>query len=235
MGTHSAMASKPRSLCTRATPARAAIAAIRQSFGRRTVRPERPHLTVDRSGGPIVQPGVHPHQRQALGEHREALEGPGSGAPARISITIGSLVATSAPPASHSRSSPRARALAAADGPVGLRPAQPWLLWFDAEGRQLPVVVPVDDIPETPTRLLANLMHIADEIAAQGGDDATAAMTLSRPGSARVQDGDRAWARALHRQGALAGVRLWPVHLATTGSVRPLTLDDVGWTHPHTA
>jgi hypothetical protein len=121
-------------------------------------------------------------------------------------------------------------------GPWGFGRRSLWLLWFDAEGCQLPIVVPVDDIPESPDeQMLATLVQIVDEVGAHAGVGTSVAVALSRPGSARVQDGDRAWARAIRSQGALAGLRLWPMHLATKGSVRPLTLDDVGWARPHPA
>jgi hypothetical protein len=35
-------------------------------------------------------------------------------------------------------------------GPWAFGRRSPWPLWFDADGRQLPIVVPVDDVPEYP-------------------------------------------------------------------------------------
>jgi hypothetical protein len=124
-------------------------------------------------------------------------------------------------------------------GPWGFERRSLWLLWFDAAGFQLPIVVPIDDIPHLPDDdLVANLLHIAHEVAHvddSDGGGATVAVTLSRPGSARVTPSDRAWAQALLCQAAGTGVSLWPVHLATKGTLRPLTLDDVGWERPRSA
>ncbi|HEX2176564.1 MAG TPA: hypothetical protein VHG70_11700 [Nocardioidaceae bacterium] len=124
-------------------------------------------------------------------------------------------------------------------GPWGFERRSLWLLWFDEDGFQLPIVVPIDDIPDLPDDdMVGRLLQIAHEVAHVDGSDtggATVAVTLSRPGSARVTPSDRAWARALLGQAAGAGVSLWPVHLATKGTVRPLTLDDVGWERPRSA
>lgn len=60
-------------------------------------------------------------------------------------------------------------------------------------------------------------------------------MTLSRPGTSRLTDSDRAWALAIRAEARTAAIALWPIHLATTGSVRPMTLDDVGWARPQPA
>jgi hypothetical protein len=123
-------------------------------------------------------------------------------------------------------------------GPWGFGRRSLWVLWFDEDGTQLPVVVPVDDIPEAPDEeFLVNLMHIVEQVLGTGRDACagSVAMALSRPGSARLTDSDRCWARALRTEAQRSGVRLWPPHLATRGVVRPLTLDDVGWVRPQSA
>jgi hypothetical protein len=123
-------------------------------------------------------------------------------------------------------------------GPWGFGRRSLWVLWFDPDGAQIPLVVPIDDIAEVPDeRFLDNLMFIVDQVTR--ADDAegpvTVAMALSRPGSARLTDSDRCWARALRDHADRAAVHLWPLHLATRGVVRPLTLDDVGWVRPRSA
>jgi hypothetical protein len=121
-------------------------------------------------------------------------------------------------------------------GPWGFDRRSPWLLWFDADGFQLPIVVPVDDIPDLPDDLfLTNLVYVVDQIVQAEGDGTTVAFTLSRPGSSRLTDSDRTWARELRAHADRAGIALRPVHLATHGSVRPLTLDDLGWVDPRSA
>jgi hypothetical protein len=123
-------------------------------------------------------------------------------------------------------------------GPWGFGRRSLWLLWFDDDGCQLPVVAPIDDIPDLPDeRFVGNLMYIVDQVARADEAQATTtvAMALSRPGSSRVTDSDRRWARALRARAEHDGVALWPVHLATRGVVRPLTLDDIGWARPQSA
>ena len=123
-------------------------------------------------------------------------------------------------------------------GPWGFQQRSLWVLWFDGDGYQAPVIVPIDDIPDQPEdEFLVNLMYIVTEAAqvAETPGRVTVAMTLSRPGSSRVSDSDRAWAGALHDHALRADVALWPVHLATKGTARPLTLDDGGWARPRSA
>ncbi len=117
-------------------------------------------------------------------------------------------------------------------GPWGFGRRSLWLVWFDQDGHQLPVITPVDDIPEMPDEtFVANLMYIVDQVARVDEDApaTTVAMALSRPGTSRLTDGDRCWARSLRRGADEAAITLWPLHLATRGSVRQLRLDDVGW------
>ena len=103
-----------------------------------------------------------------------------------------------------------------------------WLAWFDADGRQLPLVVPVDDLPDQPDRqLVTNTAWIAARVAADtAGDGANVAMAVSRPGSPAVNDGDRAWATGLRAAADDQGLQMWDLHLATPGHVRPLPLDE---------
>ena len=51
----------------------------------------------------------------------------------------------------------------------------------------------------------------------------TVAFLLSRPGSARMTDGDRCWARELSAAAVRVGVRLQPIHLATDEALRKVS------------
>lgn len=107
-----------------------------------------------------------------------------------------------------------------------------WIIWFDDRGRQLPVVVPIDDLPEElEPDGVDNLVMIIGEPAELGA--ASVALLLSRPGPGSVIREDRHRANALlagvHRaqqRGAL-DLTVWPLHLATTDSVRQLPADDL--------
>src|SRR3712207_5466647 len=65
-----------------------------------------------------------------------------------------------------------------------------WLAWFDAEGRQSPVLVPVDDLPVTPDPSMYEGLRLLNEtvVSAQLGEGSHLAMALCRPGEAVVAD-----------------------------------------------
>lgn len=97
------------------------------------------------------------------------------------------------------------------------------LLFLDRDGVQLPVVVPIDDVPERPDPLVVgNLCWIIAEALRQypGG---SAVVALTRPDIAQPDDYDRHWCRLLDAaaQQHHASIRL--VCLATPSSVRALS------------
>ncbi|SDT30861.1 hypothetical protein [Microlunatus soli] len=107
-----------------------------------------------------------------------------------------------------------------------------WMMWFDAHGRQLPAVMPIGNLrPSFDQSWLDNLIWIIDRTAEMGA--ASVALALSRPGTGSVTDQDRRWANPLiaacssaRSSGALR-LTVWPIHLATTNSVRTLSVDDL--------
>jgi hypothetical protein len=102
-----------------------------------------------------------------------------------------------------------------------------WTVWFDEDGDSLPIIVPIEDVPEHPgQQLVDNLLWSVKQII-EDSEAATAAMLLSRPGSARKQTDDLVWARALLAAAQRHEVALWPVHLATASGVQPFTPDDL--------
>ncbi len=91
------------------------------------------------------------------------------------------------------------------DGGFGRRTL--WLVLFDDDGRPAPAVVPVDDIPLTPSpQDVDRLGQFFDHLEGYG----TPVLLLSRPGLCAVQEHDRQWARALASR-----TPRWPLHLAT--------------------
>lgn len=99
-----------------------------------------------------------------------------------------------------------------------------WLSWFGADGRQLPLVTPIDDIPLRPDPdMLFGLTEVVDSIAREhAGPGAHVAMALCRPGEAEMTDDDAAWGPSL---GEALDERLdgtWSLHLAAGGRVEPL-------------
>lgn len=99
------------------------------------------------------------------------------------------------------------------------------LAWLDADDHLLPVVVPIDDIPEVPDDEfapgLAMVMGAAVEEHAPGG---SVVLILIRGGSTTVTAADRAWNRMLCSQDS---ARVRAVFVAAGGTVRPLPPDDV--------
>ena len=117
-----------------------------------------------------------------------------------------------------------ARWLAVLDPPVfGARSL--WLTWFGADGRQLPVVVPVDDLPRIPgTAMLLGLREVHDSVLTdQLGGDGHLALALCRPGEPTTTEDDDEWAEALRTvldDDQIDGT--WSLHVAAGGEVVPL-------------
>ena len=100
-----------------------------------------------------------------------------------------------------------------------------WLTWLGADGRQLPVVVPVEDVPQRPDpALLVGLREVHggvlhDQLGATGH----LALALCRPGDPAITEDDDAWADAL--RSVLDDEQTggsWSLHVAAGGSVLPL-------------
>jgi hypothetical protein len=110
-----------------------------------------------------------------------------------------------------------------------------WLAWFDADGRQTPLVVPIDDIPRRPDeQMLHGLVEVVDSVAREHlGSGAHVAMSLCRPGPGVADADDMTWADSLRTvlAGRLDGT--WSLHLAAGGRVTPLVESgSPGMPHP---
>jgi hypothetical protein len=104
-----------------------------------------------------------------------------------------------------------------------------WLLFLTSDGTQLPVVVPIDDVPERPDpELVGNLCHMVADVLSDAAPEGSAVITLTRPGSETVDDTDRYWFRTLHGAAREQGVPVRMLCLATKAGIRQLTLDDAG-------
>jgi hypothetical protein len=96
--------------------------------------------------------------------------------------------------------------------------------WFDAEGRQSPLLMPVDNLPVSPDPSMFDGLRVLNGtvVEAQLGDDSHLAMALCRPGEAVVSDSDDEWVDALSEVfDGLVG-QTWSLHLAAGGRVEPL-------------
>jgi hypothetical protein len=102
------------------------------------------------------------------------------------------------------------------------------LLFLDADGVQLPVAVPIDDVPERPDPLIVrNLCWIIAEALTlyPGG---SAVVVVTRPDSGPVGDADRCWASNLDRFAREHGAPIRMLCLATPSGVLRLTPNGAG-------
>lgn len=102
-----------------------------------------------------------------------------------------------------------------------------WLMGLTADGRQLPVIIPIDNLPR---RLWPpGLIQIGELLSLMVSDDATVAMALTCPWAPGHRDGfsrdDRRLAadiqsgvESARAQGAWPW-RTWPLHMARDGVV----------------
>jgi hypothetical protein len=99
-----------------------------------------------------------------------------------------------------------------------------WLTWLDSDGRMLPVLMPIDGVPELPDdELLDGLRRVHVGVSNQHlSDGGHFALALCRPGRAGVTANDTAWADSL--LAALDGTPIpgWSLHVAAAGAVVPV-------------
>lgn len=99
------------------------------------------------------------------------------------------------------------------------------LSWLGPDGRMLPIVIPVDDIPVVPEpAMLMNLRAVHDSVVDEQLDgDGHLAMALCRPGEPVLRGDDEVWVEALSAaldDGQIDGS--WSLHLGAGGEVVPL-------------
>jgi hypothetical protein len=100
-----------------------------------------------------------------------------------------------------------------------------WLTWVGDDGLMLPVIVPIDDLPDEPDRqLLSGLLQVAGGVLTDQlpDDDGHIAFALCRPGPPEVTMDDDAWAEALQLTFDDAIDGTWSLHLAAGGRVTQL-------------
>ncbi len=110
-------------------------------------------------------------------------------------------------------------------GPLGFGRRSLWLAVFDANGRPVPLLQPVDDIPLEPRRFLPQWQHFC-RTTLEMTAAASAAVLYTRPGSDPMNDRDRRWARAI-RASADGSARLWPTHFANDEHLTVFAPDDL--------
>ena len=99
-----------------------------------------------------------------------------------------------------------------------------WLFFLDKDGRQLPVLVPVDGIPDEPQPdEVAKLGWVIGQVLGESEPDGSVVITLTRPGPPVPDTADLSWHDALHAATSERGVRIRMMCLATPDGVAPLT------------
>lgn len=96
---------------------------------------------------------------------------------------------------------------------------QVWLMFLDAERRQLPVLLPTE-IPASPGEDDAQLIGDFISTMASELDARTAVITLERAGSPELSDTDRAWLATLLDSGEASGVPFHGPYLCHRRGVR---------------
>jgi hypothetical protein len=96
-----------------------------------------------------------------------------------------------------------------------------WLMWLHADGRGLPLIVPIDELPRRFDAVAARgLVQLATTIRDEQTDGGGhVALALCRPGHATVTGSDRAWADGLGRAAVDGDLGSWSLHLAAGGAV----------------
>lgn len=90
------------------------------------------------------------------------------------------------------------------------------LFFLDGDSRTLPVVIPVDDMPEDPEpALIENLCWILAQVLGEQGPDASVVIMLTRPGAGEPDSADLTWRDRLGDAAARQGVTVRMICLAT--------------------
>jgi hypothetical protein len=104
-----------------------------------------------------------------------------------------------------------------------------WLLFLAGDRVQLPVVVPIDDVPERPDpQLVGNLCDVIADVLSDAAPAGCAVVTLTRPGDDTANDSDRDWFRTLQEAARERGAAIGMICLATRAGVRQLRPDHAG-------
>lgn len=106
----------------------------------------------------------------------------------------------------------------------GVRPRRRtlWFVLLDGERRPLPVIVPVDLVPDEPEVLAMNDLGRVWHDILQGEPGASVLVMLERPGGATASITDHAWFVALRDTAARHGLALAAFFLATADDVARL-------------
>lgn len=103
---------------------------------------------------------------------------------------------------------------------------QLWLLFLDADDKQLPLVMPTDDFPGSARPEYAQALVRGVSQIMESAGAAQVIFVWERYAGADLTAIDRAWARQLHDECALRGVRVRAQLLSHKRGVRWIAPDD---------
>jgi hypothetical protein len=105
---------------------------------------------------------------------------------------------------------------------------QIWFLFLDSENIQLPLIMPVADLPALPD---AAVTRLADNVAFRVGhlNARAVIIVLERYAGTQFSTADTAWARALDEGFAAAGLPVRAVLVSHSRGVRWFAADDYRW------
>lgn len=104
---------------------------------------------------------------------------------------------------------------------------QTWFLFVDDGDVQLPLLVPLCDIPSPRDDDLDEGARVVLSRLCRAADAAGVIAVIERPGPPSLHSDDRAWARALHRAAATEDIDLRALLLSHDHGVRALGPDDL--------
>ncbi|MDM4762651.1 hypothetical protein QT381_06490 [Galbitalea sp. SE-J8] len=102
--------------------------------------------------------------------------------------------------------------------------AQTWFLFVDDDDVQLPLLIPIDDVPEDAA-VDATGAAMASLCDAAGA--AAMIVVIESPGTHELTDADRAWARVVRDAALAVDVELRALLLSHDHGVRALAPDDL--------
>lgn len=105
---------------------------------------------------------------------------------------------------------------------------QLWLMFLDQDDLQLPLLIPIDGLPDSPTddqsaEVLDRVRDVMEQIGATA-----IVVVLERYGSETLTAQDVEWARSLRRGCLRGGIALRAQLLSHRGGVRWIAQDDIG-------
>ncbi|UFU05510.1 hypothetical protein [Ruania halotolerans] len=102
-----------------------------------------------------------------------------------------------------------------------------WVLVLDADDLPLPVLLPIDDLPDLPDDwVVRGLMESLSEMVREFAPGGSVALLLERPGPSWRRPQDRAWDAQTRAAARQVQVRVRAFVVAGSGSVLAMTLDD---------